>query len=57
MIRNDCLGYTMQANDAIKIDLSILLGSVSSMYQNEMCRLGESIHDNPNGIVLLGCVG
>ena len=55
-IRNDCLGYPMQANNAIEIGLSILLGSVSIMYRNEMCRLGESIHDNPNGIVLLGYV-
>src|SRR6185436_14509820 len=55
-IRNDRFRYAMQANNAIEINLSISLGIIGGVHWDEMSRLCKSIHDNPNGVVLLGCV-
>jgi hypothetical protein len=56
-IRNDYLRDTMQSNNLIKIDFGILLSSICCMHRKKICYFGESINDNPNGIMLVRCVG
>jgi hypothetical protein len=52
-VRNDCLGHTMHTHDTSKVQLGILLSPVVGVHQNEMSRLGESIHNPPYGIILV----
>jgi hypothetical protein len=53
-IRNDGLGHTMQTQDAGNIQFSVLLGPVVGVHRNEVCTLGEPIHDHPDGIKHVG---
>jgi hypothetical protein len=53
-VRNDGLGHTMQTQDASNIQLNVLLSPVVGVHLNEMSRLGEPIHNHPNGVKLTG---
>jgi hypothetical protein len=53
-VRNDGLGHTMQTQDVSIIQLSVILSPVVGVHWNEMSRLGEPIHDHPNGVKLIG---
>lgn len=47
-IRDDRNRYTLQVNSLPDVDLSQLLQCVGSHDWNEMCRLGQSVHNDPN---------
>jgi hypothetical protein len=51
-IRNDGLRHTIQTQDARNIQLDILFSHIEGVHRNEMCRLGESVDDYPNGVKL-----
>jgi hypothetical protein len=53
-VRNECLGHTMQTQDASNIQFDILLSPVVGVHQNEMSKLGKPIDDYPNGVKLAG---
>jgi hypothetical protein len=53
-IGNDGLGHAMQTQDVSDVQLGVLLSHVVGVYQNEMSRLGELIHNHPYGIILMG---
>jgi hypothetical protein len=54
LVRNDGLGHTMQTQDVSSIQFSVLLSPVVGLHMNEVSKLGESIHDHPDGIKHVG---
>jgi hypothetical protein len=53
-VRNSGLGHTMPTQDASNIQFIILLCPLVGVQRNEVSRLGESIHNHPDGIKLAG---
>jgi hypothetical protein len=53
-VREDGLRYPMHTLHTSNVDLSILLNSVRGVDGYEVRRFGESIHDHPNRIKLVG---
>ena len=47
----------MQTNYLVDVDFCILFRPVGGVYRQEMSRLGQSIHNDPNGIMVLGGIG
>jgi hypothetical protein len=46
----------MQANYLVNVDFSILFRPVGGVYRQEMSCLGQSVHNDPNGIMVWGGV-
>jgi hypothetical protein len=53
-VRNDGPQHTMQTQVERHIQLMVLLSHAIGVHWNEVCRLGESIQDHPDGIKLAG---
>jgi hypothetical protein len=53
-IINDGLGHNMQTHDVSNIQFSVLLSPIVGVHRNKVSRLGEPIHDHPDGIKLVG---
>jgi hypothetical protein len=47
----------MQANYVVNVDFCILLRPVGGVYRQEMSCLGQSVHNDPNGIMVPGGIG
>ena len=47
----------MQANYPVNVDFCILLRPVGGVYWQEVSCLGQSVHNDPNEIMVLGGIG
>jgi hypothetical protein len=47
----------MQASYLVNVNFSILFRPVGGVYRQEMSCLGQSVHNDPNGIMVPGGIG
>jgi hypothetical protein len=53
LVKNVGLSHTMETKDVSNVQFGILLSLVVGVLWNEVSRLGEPIHDHPDGIKLV----